>query len=477
MKNIKFLSGLAVVVAAGLSLTGCKKDLGNNFDRSANAGILAVRHIPTTSCGQLIDNVDGNATDHIITLTSTDTWLLDSITYVQPGYTLRIPAGTRIISGDARTYSATDPITGTTTTKSIKGVLVVTKGGKLESNGTAANPVVFTSANAAGSRKAGDFGGIILLGRARTNWPDSTATRIEGLPTPGCGLSLTYGRQDATKDNDNSGSITYTRIEYPGLKLFNDNEINGLTLGGVGSGTTLDHIQVSYSADDSFEFFGGKVNATYLVAAGGDDDDFDFDNGYTGTINFAVGLKAVNSSHSKSSSNPLLSDANGIESDNNAAGTSTSLQTRPALNHFTLLGFASSTTKADTLKNNARLRRITSYNIQNSLLGGYPIGIAIENSSSGTLTNNLLHAYTAGGSVVPNSTVTSANSYLQLGSGTSTSFYAGPTSANYTTYSFNPDVLIPNASSPAGTTVGAIPSGTTAGSTWLAGWTDFNPQN
>ncbi|VTP98436.1 hypothetical protein [Sphingobacterium daejeonense] len=177
--------------------------------------------------------------------------------------------------------------------------------------GTATEPIVFTSDKAAGERNTGDFGGVVLLGNAMIN--PGTA-RIEGIPKP-LNVDVDYGGQN---DADNSGVLKYVRIEFAGYNLSQDNEINGLTCGGVGNGTTLENIQVSWGRDDAFEFFGGSVNAKYLVAISTDDDDYDFDFGYSGTIQYALSLKDPQSTNSLDRTGK--SDSNGIESDNNGEG-------------------------------------------------------------------------------------------------------------------------------------------------------------
>lgn len=467
VKQLKNVGLVAIVAAAALTVSSCKKQTENdgsgNFNRSLSAGFSKpTQNIPVDANGVIQDNFDGNATDNIINLANSKVWLLDGVSYVQSGKTLKIEAGTVISSGAFKTYTAI--VDGVSVTKDIRGVLVVVKGAKLDAVGTEAAPIVFTSDKAIGSRAAGDFGGVILLGSANTNQPATTV--IEGLPTPPSGVDITYG---GTASTDNSGTLKYVRIEYAGFKLFQDNEINGLTLGGVGSGTTLEHIQVTYSADDSFEFFGGTVNAKWLVAAGGDDDDFDFDFGYSGSIQYAVGIKAVNSTHSTSGGS---SDANGIESDNNKLGDGLTPRTNPVLKNFTILG---TKTTNSALKMGNRWRRNSGLNIQNSIIAGFPTGIAFEGGASGTFSNNLVHAFTSAGSVVPNSTDVNADDYLLLGDGASSPFYIGDAS----TYVVNQ--LIPDASSPAvsvgGTYAGAIDPATTAGNTWLKNWTLFNTQN
>ena len=174
------------------------------------------------------------------TLTSDKTYILKGIVRVESGATLTIQAGTKIYGEN-----------------SSQGSLVVKPGGKIMAEGTATNPIVFTSeftkAGATRTPTYGDWGGIIILGKAPINVPGGTAA-IEG---PGD----SYGGNDAA---DDSGVMKYVRIEYPGIAYSLNNEINGLTLGGVGNKTKLEYIQVSYSGDDSYEFFGGTVNAKYL---------------------------------------------------------------------------------------------------------------------------------------------------------------------------------------------------------------------
>lgn len=462
VKQIKN-AGVAAIVAAALLATSCKKEQANdgsgNYNRAASAGFTnPTQNIAVNVDGVIQDSFDGNATDNIINLTSNKVWLIDGVSYVPSGKTLKIPAGTILSSGAFKTYSATEG--GVTINKNIRGVLVVVKGAKLDAQGTEALPIVFTSPNAPGSRAAGDFGGVILLGNADTNQPNTTV--IEGLPTPPAGVDVTYGGSD---DLDNSGTLKYVRIEYPGLVLFANNEINGLTFGGVGSGTVVDHIQVTYSADDSFEFFGGKVNATYLVAAGGDDDDFDFDFGYRGTIQYAVGVKALNSTHSTSGG---ASDANGIESDNEKTAPFTGTpKTLPVLRNFTLLGTNSNNS---VLKLGARFRRNTNFDIQNSVIGGFPAGVTTEDLASGTFSSNILHAFSATGAYPPASIVDPANGYLLLGAVGTNPFYTDHATA------YNVNSLIPRSTSPIAATQGAVAKGTASGATWLKNWTVFTTQ-
>lgn len=211
------------------------------------------------------------------------TYLLKGWVYICDGATLTIEPGT-VIKGD----------------KGTKAALIAERGGRLVAQGTAAEPIVFTSAQPAGERRPGDWGGIILCGRARNNQTEMT---IEGGPRS------KHGGDD---DADDSGVLSYVRCEFAGYPFQTDMEINGITFGSVGSGTKLDHIQVSYSNDDSYEWFGGTANAEYLVAYHGWDDDFDTDNGFSGKVQFCLAVR-----------NPKLADqsvSNGFESDNCSTG-------------------------------------------------------------------------------------------------------------------------------------------------------------
>jgi hypothetical protein len=209
--------------------------------------------------------------------------------------------------------------------------------------GTAAKPIVFTSGKAVGQRNPGDWGGIIILGKAKTN--RSTEPTIEG------GVGKNFG---GTVDNDNSGTLKYVRIEFAGIASQPNSEINGLTLGGVGSGTTIEYVQVAYGNDDAFEIFGGTVNAKYLVAYATADDDFDFDFGYSGRIQFGVALR-----------DPSVVDpgdaGNGIECDNDGTGTNATPATRPVLSNFTFVGPNVDNTASKNHNYANRFRRATNF--------------------------------------------------------------------------------------------------------------------
>ena len=281
--------------------------------------------------------------------------LVADSTYVLQGQvnvsgTINIAAGT-VIKGD----------------KVTKGCLVIVPGGKINAIGTASKPIVFTSRLEPGLRAAGDWGGLVIVGKAPVN--QSSAT-VEGLTN-----AVDYGTSAfATRDAaDNSGTLQYVRIEFAGIALQPDKEINGLTLCAVGSGTTIDHIQVSYSGDDSFEWFGGTVNAKHLIAFCGLDDEFDTDYGFNGKVQFALGVR-----------NPRVADvsaSNGFESDNDGSGTAAMPQTAPVFSNVTLIGPWK--TKDDKNVNSMfgagmHIRRNSSLSVFNSVFAGWNTGLLLD---------------------------------------------------------------------------------------------------
>ncbi len=280
--------------------------------------------------------------------------------YVRNGATLTIDPGT-IIRGD----------------KTNKSALIIERGATLIANGTATEPIVFTSNEADGSRNRGDWGGLILCGYATVNLPGGTGT-IEG------GVGSVFGGGATPNNADNSGSIKYVRLEFPGYAFAPNNEINGLTHGGIGSGTTEDYIQVSYSADDSYEWFGGSVNGKHLIAFRGQDDEFDTDNGFSGKLQFCVGMRENFTD---------ISGSNGFESDNDATGSSNAPNTQATFSNFTIVGpMVTLSTPVDAnFKRSMHLRRNTQLKVHNCVLMGWPVGLYIDgNNTQANAVANLL---------------------------------------------------------------------------------------
>ncbi|MCZ7556527.1 MAG: T9SS C-terminal target domain-containing protein [Bacteroidia bacterium] len=290
---------------------------------------------PGVGSGRTVYHQVGNRT-----LTADSVYILTGIYFVDSTYTLTIPAGTLILGDSA-------------------AVLTISRGGQILATGTALNPIVMTSAKPVGERRPGDWAGVVILGNAPTN---QVNPQIEGGIVPG-----SYGGPNPTHS---SGTFQYVRIEYAGYRFQLNNETNGLTLGGVGSGTTIDHVQVSYSFDDGFEFFGGTVNAKYLVTVGETDDGFDTDFGYSGKVQFGFGLKDPNYWDPTDNSRA-------IETDNCGSSScyATSPRTNPIFSNFTLVG--PKRTNATTIPTGERFdyalmfRRGTQQNLLNSAVLGY----------------------------------------------------------------------------------------------------------
>lgn len=222
--------------------------------------------------------VDLNITEDA-TWTSDKVYQLNGRITVLDGVTLTIEAGTRI-EGNSALSGVNAP------------VLMIARGGTLNANGTASNPIIMTSTDDDGTLDANDkgqWGGLVILGKAPVSAKVDNP-QIEGVPADDSnGL---YGGTDAT---DNSGTIRYVSIRHGGaiIDAAAGDEINGLTLGGVGSGTTIEHIEVFANSDDGIEFFGGTVDVNYALVAQVGDDALDIDQSYAGTItNFAIFVDA-----------------------------------------------------------------------------------------------------------------------------------------------------------------------------------------
>jgi hypothetical protein len=335
MKNLRLLAFATLISFTTFS---CKED-----DPATSPEVKSYTLSEQNGVTWLEGTVDEN-----LTLSASKKYMLKDFVYVTAGATLTIEPGT-VIMGDQTSNAS----------------LIIERGGKIMAEGTAAKPIVFTSAKAKGSRGAGNWGGIIILGNAPTNL--GAGALIEG------GVDRPYGGPDV---NDNSGVLKYVRIEYSGIAFQPDNEINGLTLGGVGAGTVIDYVQVSFNGDDAFEFFGGTVNAKHLIAYKTVDDMFDTDNGFSGKLQFLVGL-----------SNPAVADAsssNGFESDGDSKDTGASPKTSATFSNVSLFGplATGSTTVNSLFKRAMHVRRNSNIAVHNSLFAGWPEGLLLDGTNS-----------------------------------------------------------------------------------------------
>jgi hypothetical protein len=332
---------------------------------------------------------------------------------------------------------------------------------------------------------------------------------LAGTPVVEGGIGTTYG---GNLPNDNSGILRYVRIEYPGVALSSvaNSEINGLTMAGVGSGTTIEYVQVHSSGDDAFEWFGGTVNARYLVANATTDDDLDADAGFTGRVQFAVVVR-----------DPAVGDQSGstaFESDNDAGGSNNTPQTAPVFSNVSafLQAVPGTPLNANYLRA-LHLRRNTAISIFNSVFTGWPTGLFIEgnsaqtNATNGTLVlkNNVLAGMTNNYGTNP-ATGFNHQTYFEEASRGNQVFAAisalGLNADNFNAINSNgtpngtPDFALPAASilasgasfadakltgagngGPNSTFEvvnyrGAFGPASTATSNWATGWTNFNPQ-
>lgn len=411
------------------------------------------------------------------------TYLLKGWVYVDAGAKLRIPAGT-VIKGDKGTMAS----------------LIIEPGGYCEMKGTRQEPIVMTSAQAPGQRHPGDWGGLIICGKGLNN---QGTQQIEGGPT-----SIHGGDVIA----DNSGIYSYIRVEFAGYPFDTDKEINGVTFGSVGSGTQVDHIQVSYSNDDSFEWFGGSVNCSHLVAFKGWDDDFDTDNGFNGTVQYCLSIR-----------DPRIADtsqSNGFESDNNASGAETTPFTSATFRNVTFVGpmtaqntgfennsdyitagsvYPDNGSKLGKFQSAMQIRRSSKLNVENALAVGFPIGLIIDGEKGQTVKyarngefrlNNVIFA---GMKVVGSDKNKEYEDYLydfatksedrSKQSFSHTFFLSNPSNKVMTESELNlsdPDNAGQNycpatmLSDGKGGYIGAFKD---ASDSWMNGWTNFDPQN
>ena len=374
----------AAILAATLSMTtsSCSNKDENPDEPSPVITYTWGTDGSIKTCDHILFNADGsentqgtvigNGDKEIIftgkaTLTR-GTYLLRGWVYVADGAELTLQPGT-IIKGE----------------KSSAASLIVEPGGKLYAQGTATQPIVFTSAQPKGSRKPGDWGGLIICGRGSNN-KGTLGQQIEGGPRT---------KHGGDNPNDNSGILSYVRVEFAGYPFQKDKEINGITFGSVGAGTQVDHLQVSYSNDDSYEWFGGNVNCRYLIAYNGWDDEFDTDNGYSGNVQYALSIR-----------DPRIADtsqSNGFESDNDADGSLTTPFTSAVFSNVTFIGpigrdnfdntpdyinggsvFPQNGSALGKFQAAMHIRRSSHLSCFNSLAVGYPIGLIIDAEKGNT---------------------------------------------------------------------------------------------
>jgi hypothetical protein len=330
------------------------------IDVSDNAFVVEAP-APVACDSVLRGDITGN-----IHLSNTKVYCLDGYVFVSNGATVTIDPGT-IILGD---------------TVGQNSVLCVNRGGKLIAEGTRQLPIVFTSSAVPGQRARGDWGGIVMCGKARTNHPGGSAAIEGGIADLADGPTA-RGWFGGTDDADNSGTLKYVRIEFAGIAVAPNSELNSLTMGGVGSGTMIDYVQVSHGNDDAYEWFGGTVDAKHLVAIGTLDDDFDTDNGYRGRVQYGIVQRFRTVAD--------VSTSQAFESDNNAQSSYNEPFTNPTFSNITAIGPVQDTTWTAGNGNNqfnsrfgaaAQIRRNSRHAIHNSLFVGWPRGLEIAQTQT-----------------------------------------------------------------------------------------------
>jgi len=306
------------------------------------------------------------------TLKAKYTYKLRGLVYVTNGAILTIEPGTKIVGENGK-----------------NGGLIITRSCQIIADGTVDKPIVFTSE--AANPQRGDWAGLVLLGQAPTN---ASFNGIQGVGAVEGGINNSdnlglFGTPATQGQNpaDNSGILRYVRIEYAGYAFLPDNEINGLTFGGIGNHTIIDNVQVSYANDDSFEWFGGTVNCSHLISYRTLDDDFDTDNGFSGKVQFGISLR--------DSAVADISKSEAFESDNDANGSALLPQTNAIFSNMTVMG--PKATLANTGNSlfvwGAQIRRNSTISIFNSIIMGYPNGLYID-ATKGVPTDNNIAAGT-----------------------------------------------------------------------------------
>ena len=362
-------AGGFVVLRSGLTGT-------SYTDEDVERGVTYYYRVSAVRAGEVatsdpVEVTVGNpAADLVGTITADRTlyadtvYTLKGIVTVDSAVTLTIEPGTLILGSTQVTPSA----------------LIIRRGGKIIADGRPDAPIVFTSDKPVGQRARGDWGGIVINGLSTCNFSADQCV--------GEGSSGPYGGNDP---EDSSGILRYVRIEFAGYEVSFGNELNALTLNGVGSGTIIEYVQAHYGSDDGIEFFGGTVNVKYVIVTGASDDSFDYSTGWSGKGQFWIVLQ-----------DPDDADT-GFEVDNNEEDYDASPLTAPTIYNITVVGKAPGTGTAGESTTGLLLRRGTAGKIYNAIVLGFETALDIDNAetyarcASGELVvaNSIFHGYGA----------------------------------------------------------------------------------
>ncbi|WP_074407054.1 hypothetical protein [Aquimarina megaterium] len=331
MKTKNLLTG--IVIGTAVLFSACTIQEDNIGDITINQGGSG----GDTSGTKILE---GQITQNV-TLESSEVYELRGGVSVVDGVTLTIEAGTKIIAGDVG---------------GVFSYLAIEQGAKIIAEGTAAQPIVFTSNKS--TPNPGDWGGLLLAGKAPINRGTTATTEV---------ANLTYGGTDPA---DNSGILRYVRLEYTGGKINDDAEYNGLSLYGVGNGTTLEYIQAFNGNDDGIEFFGGTVNLKYAIVTGAGDDSFDWTDGWIGNGQFWIAQQTS------------AAGDKGIEADNLSSTPDAAPFSNPTLSNITLIGAED----GDGENKGIEFRAGTKVTMYNAIIKAFP-GKGIEVDDDQTLIN------------------------------------------------------------------------------------------
>ena len=303
-----------------------------------------------TSAGNNACKIQGTITQDI-TLTNDTTWVLGGGVFIggdkTTSATLSIEPGTRVVGQSGADF------------------LYIRRGSKINAVGTAEQPIIFTGSTDGTDPNIGPgaWGGVVIAGNAPVNGCNATVSVCEQFDEA---ITTSYGGNNA---NDNSGALKYAQIRYAGFQVRPDNELNALTLLGVGAGTTLDFIQLHRGSDDGIEMFGGTAQFKHIVSSGNSDDSVDWGGGWNGKAQYIL-IKQIKDDGD-----------NGIEADNNEVDNNSSPRAQPLLANFTAIGSGTSIGG-----NGALLRRGTGVNLYNSIFTGFAKS-CLNIDSTATFTN------------------------------------------------------------------------------------------
>ena len=435
MKKISTL--LAGFILAGFGAVTAQTNLG------ADCGCPPVGSRSTVDLGSAAYSVQGGANDGDLIasntiLTCDKIYLLPKKIYVPAGKTITIQPGTIVKGLDLNAPGA-----------GAASALIIERDAKIFASGTPTCPIVFTTGGTSGTNgdnldgtyplsNRGKWGGIVMLGRATNNLvsPTNNFTGSTGLiainGTNGVGFIEGYGNidprtyhggnpgagQGAVDDDDNSGILRYVSIRHAGDIIAAGNELNGLSLGSVGRGTQIDHVEVISCDDDAIEVFGGSVNLKYCSALFGADDMLDYDLGWNGKCQFFFGL------HADSVTTPTAD--NGIEADADDQKSNALRRSHPLIYNSTFVGNGAKNNQSDNSgKQGANMKELTEGEIYNSIFAKFFRGVNFV-KSLGTRTGSIeaYHNWINGQTIISNNTIVAA------GSGSGGPLTVGSSSAN-----------------------------------------------